>query len=204
MLYFRKNYSERKVCTTCGKMVHYQHWALHQRSHKRAEGADELYHYCDQGATCSDSRFYILISQNRIHQCTNVRSFLRNVPRIWQKLYWSCRIIYTCTQKVFKICFLVQFFLLNSKISEICANWYFLYVHLSKYRKYQFVHILLIFEFSKKFCTKKQILNNFCVQFYRSLHLQQTFYKNLGTFRRNDRTFIHQCKSILQKNYKII
>ena len=49
------------MCTTCGKMVHYQHWALHQRSHKRAEGADELYHYCDQGATCSDSRFYILI-----------------------------------------------------------------------------------------------------------------------------------------------
>ena len=46
---FRKNYSERKVCTTCGKMVHYQHWALHQRSHQRAEGADELYHYCDQG-----------------------------------------------------------------------------------------------------------------------------------------------------------
>ena len=52
---FRKNYSSRKVCTTCGKMVHYQHWALHQRGHRRAEGnADELYHYCDQ----CDKRFY--------------------------------------------------------------------------------------------------------------------------------------------------
>ena len=91
---FRKNYSSRKVCTTCGKMVHYQHWALHQRGHRRAEGnADELYHYCDQ----CDKRFYSKqYLQRHIREgpfIDDVRKLFNPNPSPCSDLRLSCSIV---------------------------------------------------------------------------------------------------------------
>ena len=46
--------TERKMCTTCGKMVVKKAFSLHLKGHLRAAGVSEHYFYCDQ---CS-KRFY--------------------------------------------------------------------------------------------------------------------------------------------------